>query len=80
MMVFCVWRSAPYHSLILFDVNLVAENDLRDERCQTYWSCHPLVAGRLTKGKFGGSRGDAWIRNSSLQLSRASKLLALLTS
>lgn len=33
-----------------------------------------------TKGKLSGSMGLAWIRNSSLQLSRVSKLLALFTS
>lgn len=33
-----------------------------------------------TNGKLSGSRGLAWMRNSSLQLSRASKLLELFTS
>ncbi len=37
-------------------------------------------AAQLTKGKFSGSRGLACIKNSSLQLSKVSKLLELLTS
>ena len=39
-----------------------------------------LSRGSLTKGKLSGSLGEAWIKNSSRQLSRASKLLELLTS
>jgi hypothetical protein len=34
----------------------------------------------LTKGKLSGSLGEAWIKNSSLQLSNVSKLLELFTS
>lgn len=35
---------------------------------------------KLTKGKLSGSLGEAWIKNSSLQLSNVSKLFELLTS
>ncbi|TNN40235.1 hypothetical protein EYF80_049609 [Liparis tanakae] len=52
-------------------------------------SCRPVylfegVASILlpstTKGKFSGSRGLAWIKNSSLQLSSVLKVLGAVTS
>lgn len=78
-------HSAPknghaYHSLALVHVNLVANNDLHIINQQSSPIITPATGGQLTKGKLSGSRGDAWIRNSSRQLSRASKLFALLTS
>lgn len=39
-----------------------------------------ILLPNTTNGKLSGSRGEAWIKNSSLQLSSASKLLELLTS
>lgn len=64
------------HPLALFHINLVAEDDLhRRSAAGPRSGCFVL-----TKGKFSGSRGLAWIRNSSLQLSSVSKLFELLTS
>ncbi len=70
---------STHHSLALVDINLVANDNLQNDRLALF---HPTdsAARPPTNGKLGGSRGEAWIRNSSRQLSRASKLFALLTS
>ena len=39
-----------------------------------------ILLPMTTKGKFSGSRGLAWIRNSSLQLSRERKVFGMVTS
>lgn len=39
-----------------------------------------ILLPSTTKGKFSGSRGLAWIKNSSLQLSRVLKVLGAVTS
>lgn len=44
------------------------------------FSSTSILFPRTTKGKFSGSWGLAWMRNSSLQLSSVSKLFELLTS
>lgn len=69
--------SLTYHSLILFDINLVAKYNLI---LGQHSVAIRVLAMLLTNGKLSGSLGEAWIRNSSLQLSRVSKLLELLTS
>lgn len=65
-----------YHPLALLNINLVSKHDLISASVRFLLSS----LGPLTNGKLGGSLGEAWIRNSSLQLSSASKLLALFTS
>jgi hypothetical protein len=69
-------RPGSYHSLILLDIDLVAKHDLLTD--QEFISRKGEIC--LTNGKLSGSLGEAWIRNSSLQLSSVSKLLELLTS
>jgi hypothetical protein len=67
-----------YHALALLYIHLVAEHDLLD--VSPVLDRISLIQVKLTKGKLSGSIGLAWIKNSSLQLSRVSKLLELLTS
>lgn len=68
------WR---YHSLILLHIDFVTQHDL-----EISFNEHSLISAKdeLTKGKFSGSLGLACIKNSSLQLSKVSKLFELLTS
>lgn len=68
------------HALALLDIDLVPENHLRKPPLARHAHLTRRRDLERTKGKLSGSRGDAWIRNSSLQLSSASKLLELLTS
>jgi hypothetical protein len=70
------WKQ--YHALALLYIHLVAEHDLL--AVSLVLGRVVLAQARLTKGKLSGSIGLAWIKNSSLQLSRVSKLLELLTS
>jgi hypothetical protein len=66
-----------YHASALLDINLVTDDNLIHIRNV---SCDPATEVRRTNGKLSGSIGLACTRNSSLQLSRVSKLLELLTS
>lgn len=74
-------RRVTYYSLALLHIDLVTKNHLVISMSADMFKGLELPVYRLlTKGKLSGSRGEAWIRNSSLQLSSASKLLELLTS
>lgn len=67
------------HPLALLHIDLVPQHDLQFAVSSASIGMPPLEWS-LTKGKLSGSLGLAWIRNSSLQLSKASKLFELLTS
>jgi hypothetical protein len=77
-----------YHPLALFDIDLVAKDNLYYQIMVI--SHHLCALGQAkeerkerkghTNGKLSGSRGFACIRNSSRQPSSVSKLFELLTS
>lgn len=78
------FRLAPGHCTLLGHLHgQLKKQTPRHEATIRTWrlpSSTSILFPNTTKGKFSGSWGLAWIRNSSRQLSRVSKDLALLTS